>query len=91
MGGEGSTRILWSGDGVWAIGEHVFTGVKVRFCVVEGDLDGVRPRSSSGFVSGGDMRLAIDGSRFILNESMAGRDDYDMKKRQRSEEEWRLL
>ena len=48
---------------------------------MNGDFEGVRPRSSRGLASGGDMRLAMDGSRAMLDGSSEGGDDGDVDER----------
>ena len=66
-GGEGSTLIFVSGV---RIGGSLSSGVNSRLYEDRGDFEGVRPKLSSGFGSGGDIKFAIDGSRVLLDESM---------------------
>ena len=60
MGGEGRVRL--SGDAL--------LGGYSLLCDIEGVLDGVCLESSKGFDSGGDIRLAIDGSLIFLGSSI---------------------
>ena len=72
-GGEGSTLIFVSGV---RMGGNLSSGVYSLRYGIWGDFEGVKPKLSRGFDSGGDIKFAIDGNRVMFDGPMVNVDGY---------------